>query len=318
MTATICKSAGATADDMAAINRFSRRELDPGEVFVFSLVLCDNSIDRDFERFPLASLKELEPLFVGKTGIFDHEHKGSNQTARIFETAVVQHPDGEPIEGEPYSCLTAKAYMVRSPRTEELILEIDAGIKKEVSIGCAMGEVVCSICGANRLKESCSHTPGKRYEGTLCHNELCHPSDAYEWSFVAVPAQPGAGITKSCSTHGHNSGEDLAKRLHQGGRLSLSPDECSALATYIGELEELSAIGRDWRADMEKQVVRMTAMEMTDLDCATIRSVVSKMDIEELRRYKDCYHARSGSQAPRLQLFSPAPAGPNDSQAFNI
>ena len=34
--------------------------------------LCDNEIDRDWERFSPETLKGLAPLFVGKSGIFDH------------------------------------------------------------------------------------------------------------------------------------------------------------------------------------------------------------------------------------------------------
>ena len=33
--------------------------------------------------------------------------------------------------------------------------------------------------------------------GKKCIGELSEPTDAYEFSFVAVPAQPGAGVTKS-------------------------------------------------------------------------------------------------------------------------
>ena len=35
------------------------------------------------------------------------------------------------------------------------------------------------------------------YKGKLCYGLLKEPTDAYEFSFVAVPAQRGAGVTKS-------------------------------------------------------------------------------------------------------------------------
>ena len=37
---------------------------------------------------------------------------------------------------------------------------------------------------------------GETYDGKLCCGVLSNPVDAYEFSFVAVPAQPGAGVTK--------------------------------------------------------------------------------------------------------------------------
>ena len=87
--------------------------------------------------------------------------------------------------------------MVKTKSNEDLITEIDAGIKKEVSVGCAIGEVVCSICGTDNRKRWCEHWNGKEYDGNMCYFELKSPIDAYEVSFVAVPAQPKAGTTKN-------------------------------------------------------------------------------------------------------------------------
>ena len=72
-------------------------------------------------------------MFIGKTGIFDHNPKGENQTARIFDTEVKIYTDNKNSVGEPYACLVAKAYMLRTAKNQDLIAEIDAGIKKEVS-----------------------------------------------------------------------------------------------------------------------------------------------------------------------------------------
>lgn len=65
-------------DELELINRFTRRNLEKSEVYAFSVVLCDNDVDRDGERFTTDSLYELEKLFVGKTGIIDH-----NPSAKI-------------------------------------------------------------------------------------------------------------------------------------------------------------------------------------------------------------------------------------------
>lgn len=54
------------------INRLSRASLSAQEVYAFSLCLCDNEVDRDQERFPEKTLEQLAPLFVGKSGLFDH------------------------------------------------------------------------------------------------------------------------------------------------------------------------------------------------------------------------------------------------------
>ena len=75
-------------DELELINRFTRRNLAKNEVYAFSVVLCDNDVDRDGERFTTDSLYELEKLFVGKTGIIDHNPSAKNQTARIFSCKV--------------------------------------------------------------------------------------------------------------------------------------------------------------------------------------------------------------------------------------
>jgi hypothetical protein len=46
-------------------------------------------------------------------------------------------------------------------------------------------------------KTYCEHWNGREYEGKLCYFRLKEAKDAYEVSFVAVPAQPKAGIIKA-------------------------------------------------------------------------------------------------------------------------
>lgn len=182
------------------INRFTRRELNEEEVYIFSVILCDNEIDRDCERFSDEALETLKGRFVGKTGIFDHDQSTSNQTARIFDTEIVTDPTKTTKNGEIYKYLKANAYMVRTDENQSLIAEIDGGIKKEVSVSCTAAQRVCSICGADKSISSCSHIKGRKYNGKLCHTVLGSITDAYEWSFVAVPAQVNAGVTKRFGT----------------------------------------------------------------------------------------------------------------------
>lgn len=191
------------------INKFTRRELSADEVYVFSVILCDNDIDRDSERFSDEALCELQKLFIGKTGIFDHDPKTSNQSARIFDTELVEDGSRTTKNGEPYKYLKASVYMVRTDENRTLIAEIDGGIKKEVSISCTASQKSCSICGCDKSKTSCAHVKGKMYNGRLCHTVLGGITDAYEWSFVAVPAQVNAGVTKRFSTDGNVTAEAL-------------------------------------------------------------------------------------------------------------
>ena len=72
------------------INALAKARLNGEQVYVFSLRLCDDQVDRDHERFDTGALPALAKLFIGKTGIVDHKWSAENQVARIFETQVVQ------------------------------------------------------------------------------------------------------------------------------------------------------------------------------------------------------------------------------------
>ena len=126
------------ADELALINSLARRELGADEVYTFALRLCDNDIDRDHERFDDETLDELATMFVGVSGVFDHQWSAREQTARIYRTEVVGGDGMLTGDGRPYRFLKGWAYMMRTDENAALIAEIDGGIKREVSVGCAV------------------------------------------------------------------------------------------------------------------------------------------------------------------------------------
>lgn len=190
--------------DIALINQYAHKELTPEGVFCFPVNLCDNDVDRDVERFTKASLDELSKLFVGKSGILDHCWSAEKQVARLYRCEVEELSEKNSL-GEPLIVLRGSAYMLRNEANAPLIEAIEGGIVKEVSVGCRTDKCTCSICGNDlkldwrtwtyRCEEG--HVKGEKYNEKLCFGELKEPKEAYEFSFVAVPAQRGAGVTKS-------------------------------------------------------------------------------------------------------------------------
>lgn len=72
-TASVIKCADqspVTQEQLAQINRYSRRELTAQEVYVFSLILCDNEIDRDYERFTSHGPAKAIPAFFRENRYF--------------------------------------------------------------------------------------------------------------------------------------------------------------------------------------------------------------------------------------------------------
>lgn len=294
-----------SAEELVTINHHTRRELGAQELYVFPLILCDNEVDRDYERFSVDALHKLRKLFLGKTGIFDHNPKGQNQTARIYSTAVEKDALRVTQTGEIYHFLTAKAYMVRSEKNKDLILDIDAGIKKEVSVGCAVDEVLCSICGADIKAKPCEHQAGKSYDGAVCHYILNKPADAYEWSFVAVPAQPAAGVTKayaqtSISAEDVCAGTVLERITKCGGAITLSAAEAQVLGAELRRLSALAQSGEAYLSELKKDVLRAAALCGGGMSQKAVASIADKLSAEELRELKKTFTRTSA--APMVQL----------------
>lgn len=194
--ARIEKSA-ANDDTMTKINQFTLAELSADDVFIFKVAMCDNEIDRHYEAFSKKALNEMAELFVGKTIIKDHKPTADNQIGRIFAAEVVSDASRKGHDGGECLQLVAHCYMLKTESNADLIAEISGGIKKEVSVGFRVGSAICSICKVDNAKTACPHWWGKEYEGELCYFILDEVTDAYELSFVAVPAQREAGTVKS-------------------------------------------------------------------------------------------------------------------------
>ena len=268
-------SSGApTAAQLEAINALTKARLNGEQVYVFSLRLCDDRIDRDGERFDTGALPGLAKLFLGKTGILDHRWSTEGQVARIFETQVVKEKDT--------SYIRAWAYIRRGGKNDELIADIEAGIKKEVSVGCAMAQAVCSICGSEY--GTCGHVKGEHYDGQVCAVILKEPVDAYEFSFVAVPAQREAGVMKG-----------------MGAAVSLKElaAEHGAQAEYRALTKE-AELGRRYRKDLEDCVVRLGLALELGVSEPVLRSLAQTAGAEELLALKEALQGRLDESLPMV------------------
>ena len=257
----ICKEAEVktvgqvSEEDLEQINTLTRRALKAEEVYTFAVRLCDNEIDRDCERFDEDTLEQLGKLFVGVSGVFDHQWSARGQAARIYRTQLVREA-GLTSDGRPYCWLKGWAYMMRTDENETLIAEIDGGIKREVSVGCAVEQVVCSVCGQEL--DSCLHEKGETYEGKVCHGVLKGAKDAYEWSFVAVPAQRRAGVIKSA------------------GR----------------GMEAEAQLGRRYLKGLRREVVRLAGLAQPEAEHDLLVRVADRLDEQELLGLAKLYRRR--------------------------
>lgn len=267
-------------EDLAQINALARRELTAEEVYTFTVRLCDNEIDREWERFPEETLAGLASLFVGKSGIFDHSWSALGQAARIYKTEVVREEGTVTRAGDSGCYLKGWAYMVRTDGNRDLIAEIEGGIKREVSVGCSVEKAVCSVCGLPL--EECHHVKGRTYNGTLCWGELVGAKDAYEWSFVAVPAQTKAGVMKGMAPEL----KALAERKPEAQR-------------ELEALEKAAVLGRRYLEELRGEVIKLMAMSDAGLEADVIRSMTGKLDEEELTALKTVFQRQVEETWPR-------------------
>ena len=296
--------------ELGYINRLARREMTAEEVYTFAVRLCDNQTDRDEEYFDRAALEQLAGLFVGKTGIFDHSWSARDQTARLYRTELVEEPGVVTQAGEPGCYLKGYAYMLRTAENEALIREIEGGIKKEVSISCAVSRCVCSICGNDiHDRALCSHEKGRIYEGKRCMVKLENPTDAYEWSFVAVPAQRNAGVVKAYGT-----GKTLRQML-------AGLDREGPWQAELRQLEKEAAAGRKYLEGLRRETVRLGLLAETDLGGQVLRSITDKLEGEELEALRACYEKRLEKQMAlptQLHYGGGESAAEGSDQAFTI
>lgn len=266
---------------LEAINAQAKAVLTPEQVYVFSLRLCDDQIDRDFERFDTQALPELAKLFIGKTGIVDHRWSADAQVARIFSAEVVRE------EGVSY--IKAWAYIRRGGQADETIADVEAGIKKEVSVACSMGRSICSVCGSEY--GTCSHHKGSHYDGQLCCAILKEPMDAYEFSFVAVPAQPNAGVLK-----GYGRGLVSLKEL---------AEEYGVQGEYR-ELKKQALLGQQYRRELEAEVVRLCLSLELGMEAESLKSIAQGAADEDLKALKGALESRLARHMPiHAQLSLP-------------
>ena len=264
---------------LESINALAKAELTAEQVYVFSLRLCDDQVDRDHERFDTEALAGLARLFIGKTGILDHQWSAGNQVARIFETEVVRE--------DRVSYIKAWAYIRRGGRAEELIADIEAGILKEVSVGCAMGMAVCSVCGSEY--GTCGHRKGEHYDGQLCCAILREPMDAYEFSFVAVPAQREAGVLKA---------------LGGGKTLKELAEEFGAQGEYRAMFKD-AQLGRQYARQLQDDVVRLCLSLELGVAEPVLRSVFGHAAGEDLLAVKDALENRLAESMPMMCQLLP-------------
>ena len=139
-----------------------------------------------------------------------------------------------------------------------------------------MRDISCSICGKNIKAEGCEHQKGKYYGGKLCCYLLSEPADAYEWSFVAVPAQRNAGVMKSFAAGGRSASQ-----------------------------EELARFAEAYRAELRSEIIKNAAKVLPTMRSETLEDICSALDLRRLRDMREAFAAKAAQELPLIRQLAP-------------
>jgi len=287
---------------MKKINTYTLSEVTEDDVFKFSMVLCDNEIDRDFECFSDNALITLKSKMLGKTIIHDHDCKSDNQIARIYSTKIETVPDRLTKYGEQYKRLVASAYIPKIPENEKIISEINSGIKKEGSISCSANKKTCSICKTNNREVNCEHYKNEIYDGKMCYKILDDIQDGYEWSFVAIPAQPEAMVIQSNynkNYKGENGMEKNDVNTNAEPTIEITLEKALLDVNFSKELNKMID-------DRTKKAVSEAkkSWERIKNDNLTLEEKIKNMSPEEKAQYIEKYHKDKDHEFEQKMLAS--------------
>lgn len=179
--ATAMQDAPVSDDDMQKINGIAPVPLLTDQVYVRSMYLCSDQLcESDGCRFTPSALQQIVGLVIGQSVLTGH-NRNSLPLARFFKAAI--EPRGQNAQGEPIYFVRAWFYWLRETAgARDLLLNIDGGIYREVSIAWRYTHWKCSICQSEDGK--CSHRVGETYEGNLCYRIIESVTEVLEGSLV--------------------------------------------------------------------------------------------------------------------------------------
>ena len=205
----------ATAEQLARINAIAIAELTADQVYVRTAYLAHNAIDRDRDVFDGALLRDFAATLPGKGLFIKHPRSFDGDSGpgvgRWFEARVVEmsldearaalkQPNLQWAPGADRAELLEASYFVpRSDKNADLIIDIDAGVASDVSIG---------FVAADR-------TGIQDGDGNTIAYRLHAPGEALEGSLVWLGAQPGARTVKDAHRASDEEDDPMSEQMKQ-------------------------------------------------------------------------------------------------------
>jgi hypothetical protein len=162
-------------------------DMQPDKFQVRSMWLCNSARDHEFSRFSLGALLEVAELLPGKPVLTGHNYRTLPE-GRFFNAQRVYRDLGQQKDDSYW--VRGDFYVPTTPRGNELVDYIDAGVYREVSLGWSCLRATCSLCGNDiNDRNMCGHVPGEVYEAGICDYEFGGITKVLEGSLVFAGGQ---------------------------------------------------------------------------------------------------------------------------------
>jgi hypothetical protein len=236
----------------------TRKGLGPEDVYVRGAYAIHDYVDYYYSRFTPESVRGLVDLAPSVPVITGHRDD-TKPEARIFRGEVVKRDVQVPKLVKDVGTGTWGRmdyyWMRQHSKANDLALEIDGGLAKEVSVRWAFEQPTCSVCRSD-IRE-CDHMPGRDYNGSPCFYAMEQIKRYSEMSFVYRGGQQSTETILARAAAGRPA-EDVVAEFAKEMGIEFAEEERAGLVEfarcYDGKLK-LSKRDRDggWFTDLRQR-----------------------------------------------------------------
>ena len=300
-------------------------------VKVFEMGFGNTINDRVNDIFSEKSIDVMVKTAIGKPVLEDHDH--TKCIGKVFDTyaKVVDYvcEDGTIIPN--VKTAFAKFYVLNTEKYQNIIADMEGGIKEFTSPGFSIKGARCSIC--NKEYSKCrDHFKGEMYDGVLC-SAILEVKEVAEISIVYLGCQYGTQIEKSYGgeemelkelqakydslekdfneykeKYSESSVNELNTKIND---LTAEKNALSELVKVFGEdvsvadletVKENAEIGKEAREISIKEIKRLKALVDTAKGFPTMEKTLNKFlegaDYAELKEYEKSLTAEANELVP--------------------
>lgn len=270
-----------TSAQLSKINELSRVPLTADEVYVGSIDLANDQVDRSYEWFPVPVLRQFGKSIVARNLEMGHEYRINPPQGLFFDASVVKESD--------VNWLRCSYYMPKTADNEHTRAMIDAGVYRYASIGFGPADdvsfgdgadLICDICGNSFYDyENCPHWPGQKYpvrgEDVTATFHYEGKWQAVEGSIVYLGCQYGAEMKSRTEPTLERQAADVAmlERIAEGYAVERAVAFCKSFEGVTVPRRKMKPVDDTPAPEPPETMIDGTTTVMPELNVADLPDV---------------------------------------------